>query len=59
MSGYGGRGGADDGQGYGGYDQQEYGQQDYGQQGYDQQGYDQHGYDHSYGQQPPGGYGPQ
>jgi len=33
--------------------------QGYGQQGYDQQGYDQHGYDHSYGQQPPGGYGPQ
>ena len=46
-----------------GYGQQDYGQQGYDQQGYDQQGYDQQGYgqqgyDHSYGQQPPAGYGP-
>jgi uncharacterized RDD family membrane protein YckC len=32
--------------------------QGYGQ-GYGQQDHDQHGYDYSYGQQPPGGYGPQ
>ena len=42
-----------------GYGQQGYGRQGYDRQGYDRQGYDRQGYDQGYGQQPPGGYGPQ